>query len=271
MARLTVVRDIASVSATAAERLASLTEGWPARHGARAISLAGGNTPRQLYECLADPAQSWRTRIDWSHVELFWGDERNVPPDHPDSNFGLANRALIRHVPIPATQVHRMRGEVPAVEAACEYEAMLRERRQAGRALFDVMLLGIGTDGHVASLFPDSPLLEGVGTSGGSTPVPPWPVTQAGSRDEPARRDGNELASGIFVASLDQWRITLTPPALLDSHAIIVIAAGLEKADAIATAIEGALEVQRHPAQLLRAAGERVEWIIDEAAARLVS
>ena len=271
MARLTVEQNIAAVSATAAERLTSLTEGSRAGPGVRAISLAGGNTPRQLYECLADPAQSWRTRIDWSQVELFWGDERNVPPEHPDSNFGLANRALIRHVPIPAAQVHRMRGEVPAVEAAYEYEVMLRERRQAGRALFDAMLLGIGADGHIASLFPDSPLLSRAETSRGSTTVPPGSVTQAGSRNEPARRDGDELASGVFVATLNQWRITLTPPALLDSHAIIVIAAGPEKADAIARAIEGELDLQRHPAQLLRAAGERVEWIIDEAAARLMS
>jgi 6-phosphogluconolactonase len=261
MARLTVVRDIASVSAAAAERLASLIAESPAGLGARAISLAGGNTPRQLYGCLADPAQPWRTGIDWSQVELFWGDERTVPPDHPDSNFGLANRTLIRHVPIPAAQIHRMRGEVPPVEAGREYDVMLRERRAAGRRLFDVMLLGIGVDGHVASLFPDSPLLETVDTSRGSTAGPPGPVA----------RVRGDLASGIFVPPLEQWRITLTPSALLDSHAIIVIAAGPDKADALASAIEGELEVQRHPAQLLRAAGERVEWIVDEAAARLVS
>src|SRR5258705_11002954 len=120
--------------------------------------------------------------------------------------------------------------------------------------LFDVMLLGIGTDAHVASIFPGSPLVAETS----HISVPPWPVLQG----------HDELAAGVWVPKLNQWRITQTPPALLDAAAIIMMAAGSTKADAIAAAMEGELNVFRYPAQLLRAAGERVEWIVDDAAAR---
>jgi 6-phosphogluconolactonase len=189
-------------------------------------------------------------------VHLFWGDERNVPPDHPDSNFGLANRTVIQHVPIAVSHVHRMRGEIPAVDAGHEYDLMLRARRdEIPDPLFDVMLLGIGADAHIASIFPESPLLP-VGR--GFTP-------------RQADREGPPYAAGVWVPTLNQWRITQTPPALLDSAAIIMMAAGSTKADAIAAAIEGQLNVSRYPAQLLRAAGDRVEWIIDDVAATRIS
>jgi 6-phosphogluconolactonase len=280
MAQLTVVRDKAAMSETGAERITSLIEGAIVIRNAAAISLTGGHTPDLLYEYLADPVRPWRARIDWGRVHLFWSDERNVPPDHPESNFDLANRTLIQHVPIPPSHVHRMRGEVPAVDAGHEYDVMLRARRdEIAGPLFDVTLLGIGVDAHIASIFPESPLLPvGRGftprqakTSHGDTEsrrtnnlrvsVPPWPVLQ----------EHDELATGVWVPTLNQWRITQTPPALLDSTAIIVMAAGSTKADAIAAAIGGELNVSRYPAQLLRAADERVEWIIDDAAARSVS
>ena len=256
MAQLTVVRDKAEMSETGAERITSLIEGAIVIRNAAAVSLTGGHTPDLLYEYLADPDHPWRARIDWPRVHLFWSDERNVPPGHPESNFGLVNRTLIQHVPIPPTHVHRMRGEVPAVDAGREYDAMLRARRDdiAG-PLFDVTLLGIGVDAHIASIFPESPLvLRGPKGSGGADLLGP-----------------RALATGVWVPKLNQWRITQTPPALLDSTAIIVMAAGSTKADAITAAIEGELNVSRYPAQLLRAAEERVEWIIDAAAARSVS
>ncbi len=242
MARLTVVKDLASVSATAAERLCGLLGEVIPNVATKSIALSGGKTPQGLYESLADPDQPWKTRIDWRHIELFWSDERNVPPDHADSNFGLANRALIQHIEIPAHQVHRIRGELAAVEAAREYDALLQQRARRDAVLFDVVLLGIGTDAHIASLFPHSPLLAYTATR-------------------------TELASGVFVSAVGQWRITLTPAALLSARAIVVLAAGSQKAEAVAAAIQGKSESHRYPAQLLRAAGERVEWILDEAAA----
>jgi 6-phosphogluconolactonase len=262
MARLTLNRDKRQMSATAAERITSLIEGAIIIRDAAAISLTGGQTPDQLYEFLADPDRPWRARIDWTRVHLFWSDERNVPPAHPDSNFGLANRTLIQHVPIAAAHVHRIRGELPAVDAGHEYDVMLRTRRaEIPGPLFDVMLLGIGADAHIASIFPDSPLLlRGPKGSGGAD-------LYSSGADLLGPR---ELASGVWVPQLNQWRITQTPPALLDSAAIIMMAAGSTKADAIVAAIERDLNVSRYPAQLLRAAGDRVEWLIDDAAAKSI-
>ena len=258
MARLTIVGDKVAMSETAAERITSLIESAIATRGLAALSLTGGDTPDLLYQFLADPSRPWHARIEWEHLHLFWGDEREVPPDHPQSNFGLARRLLIQYVAVPDTQVHRMRGELPASDAGRLYDAVLRARRdQISGALFDVMLLGIGANAHIASIFPDSPLL---------VRAPKWcpPLVRSGA-DLPGPRD--QLAAGVPVPELNQWRITLTPVALLDSAVIIVIAAGTSKADAIAAAIDGPADTARYPAQLLRDAGKRVEWIIDSAAA----
>ena len=278
MAQLTVVRDKAEMSHTGAERITSLIEGAIVIRNAAAVSLTGGHTPDLLYQYLADPDHPWRARIDWSRVHLFWSDERNVPPGHPESNFGLVNRTLIQHVPIPTTHVHRMRGEVPAVDAGREYDAMLRARRDdiAG-PLFDVTLLGIGVDAHIASIFPESPLvLRGPKGSAPHVHIDPsgTDLSSTGTALSSSGADllgPRALAAGVWVPKLNQWRITQTPSALLDSTGIIVMAAGSTKADSIAAAIEGELNVSRYPAQLLRAADERVEWIIDAAAARSVS
>ena len=258
MARLTIVADKVAMSETAAERITSLIESAIATRGLAALSLTGGDTPDLLYQFLADPTRPWRARVEWEQLHLFWGDEREVPPDHPESNFGLARRLMIQHVPLPNTQVHRMRGELPASDAGRLYGAVLRARRdQIAGPLFDVMLLGIGANAHIASIFPNSPLL--VRGPKGSAPLVRSSADLSGPRDE--------LAAGVPVPELNQWRITLTPVALLDSAAIIVIAAGASKADAIAAAIDGPADIARYPAQLLRDAGERVEWIIDSAAA----
>jgi len=248
MARLTVVENKAAMSEAAAARITTLIEAAIASRGMAAVSLTGGSTPDLLYQLLADPRRPWRQRIDWERLHLFWGDEREVPPDHPESNYGLAYRLLLQHVMIPDTQVHRMRGELPASDAGRLYDAVLRARRdQTAGPLFDVMLLGIGENAHIASIFPESPLLLGGADLSGPRE---W-----------------LLAAGVAVPELGTWRITMTPAALLDSAAIVMIAAEASKAAAVAAAIEGPLDVPRYPAQLLREAGERVEWIIDSAAA----
>ena len=243
MAKLTVVADKPAMSEAAAERMTVVIQGAVQRRGVATVSLTGGDTPDLLYQLLADAARPWRRRIAWDRVQLFWGDERNVPADHQDSNYGLANRLLLQHVDVPAAQVHRIRGELPASEAGELYDAMLRARRAATVGpLFDVMLLGIGSNAHIASIFPESPLLTDTGAA-------------------------QRLAAGVSVHQLDQWRITMTPRALLDSACIVMIASGQGKADAIAAAIEQPLNVERYPAQLLRQANDRVEWIMDSAAA----
>jgi len=129
MARLTVVADKAAMSEAAAERITSRIEAAIAQRGIAAISLTGGDTPDLLYEYLADDSRGWKRRIDWPRLHVFWGDEREVPPDHEQSNYGLAHRLLLQYVNVPETQIHRMRGELPASDAGRLYDAVLRARR----------------------------------------------------------------------------------------------------------------------------------------------
>lgn len=252
---LTIADDEGALAREAAERLTGHVERTIAARGAAVVSLTGGGTPRRLYALLGDEAHPWRARIDWSRLHLFWGDERHVPPDHPDSNFGMAHEALIRHVPIPAGQVHRMRGELAdAREAAREYEAALdRGFAAAGRSdrTFDVMLLGLGEDAHIASIFPGSALLA-------RRPM-----------DQTFMARQHRVAA-VWAPHLDAWRITLTPAALLDAQRILLLVAGARKAAAVHAAREGPRDPDRWPAQILREAGDRVEWLVDrDAASRL--
>jgi 6-phosphogluconolactonase len=253
MARVTVVEST-RLADTAAGRIAHLIEASIAARAAATVCLTGGSTPRQTYVALADPARSYRRQIDWARVHLFWGDERHVPPDHPDSNFGMANRALVQHAPIPPDHVHRIRGElVDAHDAAAEYARGLPES-------FDVMLLGLGADCHIASIFPGSELLEPESSVGDPR--------QTGPRaPDMGRAMHNRDVAAVFAPHLNAWRITLTPPVILSSRAIVLLVSGEEKAAAVAAAIEAPLDVRRFPGQLLRDAGDRVEWIIDRAAA----
>ncbi|MBI3049652.1 MAG: 6-phosphogluconolactonase [Acidobacteria bacterium] len=247
MPLVAVRADEEAVAAFAAERITTLVEQAIAAHGTALVCLTGGRTPQRVYELLADRRRPWRMRTEWERVHLFWGDERHVPPDHPDSNFGMASRALVGRVPIPAAQVHRVRAERPdATAAARDYDAALgRSFAAAGRAgtTFDVMLLGLGEDAHIASIFPGSGLLTG----------------ELG--------DPDQRVAAVWAARQGAWRITLTPRALLDARAIVMIVAGAAKADAVRAALDLSDEVTRWPAQLLRAADDRVEWIMDAAAA----
>ena len=245
MAKLTIVDDEEALARFAAERIATLIERSIGGSGSATVSLTGGSTPRRLYTLLGDATHPWRHRIDWRRLHLFWGDERHVPPEHPDSNFGMARAALLDHVPVPPSHIHRMRGEIPdANEAARDYEQELRAGfAAAGRSepTFDIMLLGLGEDAHIASIFPESDLVR-------------RPFT------------GRRVAA-VWAPHPGAWRITLTPPALLDAATIVVVVAGDRKARAVHAAIEGPLDIARWPAQMLRQAGDRVEWMLDRSAA----
>ena len=252
MAIVTILKDEQALAAAAAGQVTSLIQQSISARGNAVVCLTGGRTPQRLYELLADASHPWRARIEWARVHAFWGDERHVPPDHAESNFGMAYHALLAHVPIPGNQVYRMRGERPeAAAAAREYEVTLRHGFEvAGRGdqTFDVMLLGLGEDAHIASIFPGSPLLTvGAGFS----------------------RPGGDNVAAVWAEHLNAWRITLTPPALLDARAILMVVSGDNKAAAVRAALDAPVEEARWPAQLLRAADGRVEWIMDAAAARL--
>jgi 6-phosphogluconolactonase len=231
MALLTIVEDERALARDGAERFAAIVDEAAGTRGRAIVSLTGGTTPRHMYEQLAR-----RLHVPWKVVDVFWGDERAVGPDHPDSNYGMARDALLAHVPIPASQVHRIRGEMVPDEAARQYERELT-------GTFDLMLLGLGEDAHIASIFPFSPVIE-----------------------ERVRR-----VVAPWAPHLNTYRITLTPPALLDARRILMLVAGRTKASAVKRALEAPTDVQRCPAHLLRGAADRVEWLIDRAAAQALS
>jgi 6-phosphogluconolactonase len=207
------------------------------------VALSGGSTPRGLYRLLAtDPA--WRDQLPWQNMHFFWGDERHVPPEHADSNFRMANEALLSVAPVPAANVHRMHGEAAnAADAAREYEDELHEAfgLKAGEVpRFDLILLGLGPEGHTASLFP-------------------------GTR---ALTENERLVVSNWVGKLFADRITLTPPVLNNAACVMFIVSGPDKATALKGILEGPYEPDQLPAQLVNPTSGRLVWLLDRAAAQ---
>jgi 6-phosphogluconolactonase len=196
------------------------------------VALAGGRTPVVAYTRLA--AEPWRESVDWSRVHFFWGDERAVPPDDPESNFGVARRALLRPIGIAEDRVHRMRGEDADLErAARDYERELR--RFAGEPpVLDLVLLGMGADGHVASLFPGSAA---------------------------AAEQDRQVVTAV-APTTERRRLTLTFPVLLASRRIVVQVAGRDKAQVVRDVMGGGSRGML-PAERLHDAGHRVIWLMD--------
>lgn len=227
----------------AAEEFTRRAEAAVRDHARFSVALSGGSTPRRLYRLLADPAQPFRDRIDWSATHVFWGDERHVPPDHPDSNYRMAREALLDLVPVPAENIHRMRGEeADAAHAASLYEAELRAFFADSSAMpprFDLVLLGLGTDAHTASLFPGSE----------------------------AVRERERWVLAPWVERLASRRITLTPAVFDRAAAVIFLVQGEDKADALRAVLEGGRDPDRYPAQVVRPESGELLWLIDDAAA----
>jgi 6-phosphogluconolactonase len=205
------------------------------------LVLSGGSTPKRLFAQLA--ADPYRSQVDWSSVKIFWGDEREVPPDHTDSNFRMAKEHLLDRVPIPQDQVFRMEGEVPAQEAAVRYEEVIRRafslKNKAVLPRFDLILLGMGPDGHTASLFPETSVL-------GET---------------------NQWVAAPWVEKFHTRRITLTPPVLNAAHHIVFVVSGLDKAQAAQAVLEGPSQPRQYPAQLVNPVQGEVFWLMDREAA----
>ena len=235
----------AAAMAAAGERFVTLVREAVTERGCARIAIAGGRTPEAMYRLLAEPP--YRKRVDWARAEVFWGDERCVSPDHTDSNYRMALEALISRVPIPATHVHRMRGEVDPTAAAQEYERTLRTvfgETGDGPPRFDLILLGLGPDGHTASLFPGTPVV----------------------------REATQWVAAAWVARFETWRLTLTPPVLNAARHVLFLVAGADKTETVRAVLEGPLDLDRLPAQIVRPSEGRVEWILDrEAGSRLGS
>ncbi|MCC7126983.1 MAG: 6-phosphogluconolactonase [Acidobacteria bacterium] len=216
------------------------------------LVLSGGSTPKPVYEALS------RVRgFPWAATHVFFGDERVVPPADAASNFRMVNEALLAHVPIDPARIHRMAGEADPMSAASAYDALLRATLGAGAA-FDLTLLGMGDDGHIASIFPGSPLIHGEGAASGF----------GGQR---ALAPGHDHAFAAAVrAPSGQPRITLTPAALRQSRVTSVLVSGAGKASMLREVLTGPVDPTQRPAQLLRQWPGRVTWFVDrDAAVRL--
>jgi 6-phosphogluconolactonase len=240
---VSVVPDGSALARAAAERFAEAVERAVAARGQAFVALSGGSTPKQMGTILA--REPYRSRIPWDRVQVFWGDERWVPLGSPESNAGEAMRGFLDLVPIPRANVHPWETEADSPEdAAAAYEAEMRATFGSANGLprFDLVLLGMGDDGHTASLFPGTRALA---------------VT-------------DRLAVANFVPKLDTTRLTLTAPVLNAGREILFLVGGPGKADRLEAVLEGPLALDEQPAQMIRAEspGGTLHWLVDEDAAR---
>lgn len=234
-----VLDDLEALSQSAVAHVLDVANKAIATRGVFHIALAGGGTPRRLYELLAAPEH--RRATEWSRWEVWFGDERCVPAEHADSNYRMAREALLDHVPIPAEQVHPMvhNADRPEEDAAAYAEALQTTLTTAGDTpIFDLILLGMGDDGHTASLFPGSDILE--------------------------VRDRSVAA--VYVAAKESWRISLTYPVLERASELMFLVAGAAKAPVIARVLGAPTAEAHYPVEGI-AAGGKVSWYLDKAAA----
>ncbi len=216
------------------------------RRGVFHLVLSGGSTPKALYRLLA--TAPYAGQLTWERVHLWWGDERVVPSDHPDSNYKLAYEALIAAVPIPPANVHRVRTELGAAGAAAQYEAEIRSAftlaPDSAIPCFDLILLGMGDDGHTASLFPATPALA-----------------------ERERLVVSQVVPGAHVPE----RITFTVPLINAADTVFFLVSGAGKADALRRVLLGAYRPEALPAQLIAPVRGKLFWMADAAAAAQVA
>jgi len=232
--QLHILPDQAALFHAVAERLLDLGAQAIAERGAFHLALAGGTTPQGLYALLSRPELA--DRLDWPQVQIYFGDERCLPPEHHDSNYRMVREALLDPLP-RKPQVHRIGGELPPEQAAAEYAALLR--RQLPADGFDLVLLGLGPDGHIASLFPGSDTLN----------------------------QGRQKVVADYVPKLDSWRITLTLSALNRARHVLLLVSGTHKADVLRHVLRNITHANPLPVEMLRPKGQ-LEWFIDAPAAR---
>ena len=237
--------DAAALAARAAHYFVEMAgEAADARGRAR-IAISGGSTPRAAFELLGDAEKPWYKRMPWDKLDLYWVDERCVPPDDKDSNYRMTRETLLDRVPLQAEQIHRMEGELEPEQAAARYEAELRNSfRLEGGELprFDLIALGMGPDGHTASLFPHTAALG----------------------------EMHRLAMANHVANKDAWRITLTWPVINRASSVFFLVSGGDKAEILKEVLTGPRDVGRLPSQLIWPASDILTLFLDkDAAARL--
>lgn len=230
------------LAAAAAEFFAVVTAAAVEARGVARVALSGGTTPKGMFALLADRSAPYFSRVPWGRLHIFWVDERCVPPTDAESNYRMTEEALLEHVPVAAGQVHRMEGELDPEVAAARYEAMIRAAFRlegAETPAFDLVLLGLGEDGHTASLFPHTAaLFERV-----------------------------RIAVANHVPQKETWRVTLTWPVIQQGREVAFLIEGASKAQVVRDVFRGAYDPEAKPAQLIRPANGRLTLLLDAAAA----
>jgi len=209
------------------------------QRGVFRVALSGGNTPRAAYELLA--RQTPGAQLSWPSVYVYFGDERCVPPEDERSNYRMARQAFLDAVNIPPENVRRIRGELDPAAAAAQYAAQLRADMGDGPQ-FDLVMLGLGPDGHTASLFPGTP----------------------------PDADDDALVRAVYAQSQAMWRVTITPKVINAGRTVAFAAEGSEKAAIFAAVYEGPLDPVRYPAQIVRPQSGRLLWLLDKDAAAML-
>jgi 6-phosphogluconolactonase len=232
--RVSVLTDPAAVAREAADRIVVAAGHAVADRGVFSIALSGGHTPRTLYQLLA--AEPLASKIDWPRWNIYFGDERCVPPDHPDSNYRMAREAMFDIAPVPVENILRMRGEIDPHEAAREYGELLRDRFDDLGP--DMVLLGMGDDGHTASLFPHTEALK----------------------------EQKHRCVANFAADKG-WRLTMTAPFINRAANVLVMVDGAAKTARVSEVLEGPRDPDRLPIQLINPVHGTYTWLMDAAAA----
>jgi len=241
--KLIILDDAQSLHVHAAEEIAHFASEAICMHAQFTLCLSGGSTPAATYALLAE---RFRLSVDWKEVQFFWGDERCVPPDDPASNFAMANRTLLSRLDLRPEQIHRMRGEDSPEQAARAYEEELRASFGIGEGeipRFNLMLVGLGENVHVESLFPGHPALH----------------------------ERERLVVAVEVDAPQRHRVTITPPVLNNSALVMFLVEGKGKAEAVRNALEGPRDPDRFPAQIVDPPHGEVVWLLDRAAASVLS
>lgn len=244
-AKTKIASDRREVCRIAADEVLNSARQAVQSNGRCTMALSGGSTPKDLYALLAVD-EKWRAEFPWKSTHFFWGDERHVPPDHEESNYRMANEVMLSKTAVPAANVHRIKSENPDASAAAkDYERKLRsffELRAGQVPRFDIALLGLGPEGHTASLFPGTKAL----------------------------REKKRLVVSNWVGKLYTDRITLTAPVFNQAREVIFLVCGDDKALALKAVLEGRHEPDQLPAQLIRPNKGRLLWLLDSAAAKFL-
>jgi 6-phosphogluconolactonase len=231
-----------AVASASAQLFASKVEQAVATRGVARVAISGGSTPQATFKLLADPAQPFLATVPWDKLQIFWVDERCVPPNDPQSNYGVCRDLLLSKVPIPESNVFRMEGELNPEEAASRYESTLRNVMKlegAESPAFDLIVLGMGPDGHTASLFPHTEALDELG----------------------------RLVVANHVPQMDTWRITLTWPVINHGSEVVFEVEGRGKTDIVDQVLTGPRDPERLPSQFIRPANGKLLFLLDEDAA----